>query len=509
MKDHPRLFASVARFEALKSQVKTDPVSEQLFTLILREAKKALGTPKMDYSAVGPARHGMMRQVQGRILVLAMAYRLTEGLAFVERAKKELLELAARPDWATDHFLTTAEATLGAAIGLDWLHAFLSEDERTAITQAIVRLALLPSLDVKEGNKSWVDAQTNWNQVCHGGLVCGALAIAESEPELAQKIIERAVQNVPKAGVIYAPDGAYPEGPSYWSYGTSFQVLLIEALRSALGTSHSLEKSPGFLKTADFRLQMIGPTGVDFNFADYHKEEQNEPIFLWFARELRRRDLAERELSYLQDRSLNRHFPLELLWWQPELPKKKALPLRWVSRGMMPLGVLRSTWDDPSATYVALKGGKANHSHAHQDAGSFILEADGVRWAVDLGTESYATMRAAKLDLFNTAPSSNRWSAFRNGADGHNVLQLGTTPPDVDGFVTIRAARGNGVVANLTQHSLNRTNLQIVSRGLPTVKRKFVCFSHFSSIIVVSTTRPWPLQKTISISPNTVISIFS
>lgn len=81
---------------------------------------------------------------------------------------------------------------------------------------------------------------------------------------------------------------------------------------------------------------------------------------------------------------------------------------------------------------------------------SAYLKACGVRWAVDLGTESYAVMRAAKLNLFNTAPGSNRWSAFRNGADGHNVLQLGSAPPNVDGFVTIRATRGNGVIADLT-----------------------------------------------------------
>jgi hypothetical protein len=57
-----------------------------------------------------------------------------------------------------------------------------------------------------------VDGDFNWNQVCHSGLVVGALAIAEREPELARRIVDRAVRYVPKAGAVYAPDGSTPKG---------------------------------------------------------------------------------------------------------------------------------------------------------------------------------------------------------------------------------------------------------------------------------------------------------
>jgi hypothetical protein len=45
--------------------------------------------------------------------------------------------------------------------------------------------------------------------------------------------------------------------------------------------------------------------------------------------------------------------------------------------------VLRSGWDDPRATFVGIKAGRADDSHAHMDIGSFMLESDGARWAVD------------------------------------------------------------------------------------------------------------------------------
>lgn len=61
-----------------------------------------------------------------------------------------------------------------------------------------------------------------------------------------QKIIERCLLTNPKALSAYGPDGGYPEGFHYWGYGTSFQVLLIAALESALGTDAGLSEYPGF-----------------------------------------------------------------------------------------------------------------------------------------------------------------------------------------------------------------------------------------------------------------------
>ncbi len=227
------------------------------------------------------------------------------------------------------------EAAFTAGIGLDWLYADLTPAERDQLTRAIVANALRPSLKVTEGKGAWVDAVSNWNQVCHGGLTVAALAIAEREPELARTIVTRAIRNLPRAGIGYAPDGVYPEGPSYWIYGTSFHILLVEALRSALGDTSGLDRLPGFLESAEFNNQMVGPTGEDFNFSDYHTENLNEPIMLWFARERRDRDVARDELAKLArpiapgaapSFAVSRHQVFGLLWWDPALPASTRTP---------------------------------------------------------------------------------------------------------------------------------------------------------------------------------------
>ncbi len=446
---HPRLFANQAKITLLKSQ--KDEVTKQLLSLLKIEADKYLVADKIEYPSQG-FKFYVMRQVQGRILALSLAFRVFGEKKYLERAKKELMEISELPDWCPTHFLDVGEGALAAGIGLDWLYDELSLEEREKIKNAIIKNALLPSLESKF-NKNWINGSNNWNPVCYGGLAVGALSIAESEPELSKRIVERSIKYLPNAGDEYFPDGAYPEGPSYWSYGTSFYVMAIEALRSTVGSSFDLEKKEGFLKTADYKKHMLGTIGEEFNYSDYHIENLNEPIMLWFGKEINRADLAMDEIKKInlfikQENDtkltkkvfLNRHFPLEILWWSPDLALEiqKPLPINYTSQGKLALGVMRTEWNNPKAVYVAIKGGAPNYSHAHMDAGSFVLEAQGVRWSLDLGTENYDRMRAAKIDLFNNNQYSTRWTAFRVGSEGHNILRFDGENQQVDGNATIK-----------------------------------------------------------------------
>jgi hypothetical protein len=306
---HPRLFANIARIEALKQQ--NDEVSKALLLLLKNNAEKTLISEKIEYPSTG-FKFGAVRNVQGRILTLGLAYRVFGDKSYLERAKAELMQLCELPDWCPNHFLDVGEATLAAAVGYDWLYNELSPDNRETVKQAILNNGINPSLDVKESdvNKSWLNGNFNWNPVCNGGLLAGALAIYESEPKLAREIVERSIKYMPYHGAVYAPDGTYAEGTAYWSYGTTFQVIMIDALRSVFGTSYNLEKFPGFLKTTNFITQIVGPTGHEYPFSDAGKVDArliarpiserftSEPIMLWFAKETGNPDAARNEIVF-------------------------------------------------------------------------------------------------------------------------------------------------------------------------------------------------------------------
>jgi hypothetical protein len=450
---YPRLFADAARWSVVRQQVTSDPVSRRIFTVVKDSADRLLAQPPVAYVDTGAFWHGPMRQAQGRILSLAMTYRITGDARFLTRAKLEMRTMAGLPNWYPQHFLDTAEGALGMATGLDWLHDALTPEEREQFTTTLVEKALKPGLRVAE-ERTWVSGNNNWTPVCHGGLVVAALAVAEREPSLARQIVDRALKHMPRYAELYAPVGAYSEGPDYWAYGTSFYALLAESLRTALGTTAGLERAPGFLKTADYTLQMTAPSGLLFNFGDNGSGLGFEPILFWFARELRRGDLVQRELANLEILAdaiatgaprgdASRLLPLALLWRDPSLAATPASPspLTWWSEGgSQPQAVLRSQWNDSRATFAGLKAGQADDSHAHMDIGSFILEADGVRWAVDLGRESYPHARANGMgtDLFKTTQASKRWGIFRCGPESHNLLRFDGAPPLVVAKAEIR-----------------------------------------------------------------------
>lgn len=450
-KEHPYLFLDNKRIEELKQQ--SDTVSVQLKEIIFHYADEALRLSPVKYSEPG-FKFGAMRETQRRILYLSMSYLLTDKEEYLKAAKEVLMHLADQEDWGTNHFLDVGEGALAAGIGFDWLYNQLTTEEKEAIIHSIANAALRPALTMQESDdgSSWVNGNFNWNPVCHGGTMVGALAIAEYEPELSHQIIDRAIKNLPVYAKAFEPDGSDAEGPSYWSYGASFNIIAIEALRTATGSAFGLDNYQSFLKSGDYKVQMVGVRGEPFNYSDYHIENLNEPIMLWFGRELERFDLMRQEINDIQTihRQIKtdqpaqlvagRHIPLELIWWNPHLPDKdSSTPLHYTARGGLPLGITRSSWTDPRATFIAIKGGTPNHSHGHMDVGSFVLEANGVRWAVDPGTENYNKMRAANLDLWNYTQNSSRWSTFRVGPEGHNILRFDGDQQNIEGYGMIES----------------------------------------------------------------------
>ena len=116
-----------------------------------------------------------------------------------------------------------------------------------------------------------------------------------------------------------------------------------------------------------------------------------------------------------------------VLFWMNEPSDESVepqMPLVWQSEGETPIAVMRSSWTDPNATYVGFKGGKPGASHGQMDIGSFVLDADGVRWAVDLGSEGYNGIESRGMNLWGREQNSDRWTIFRLNNFGHNTLVI-------------------------------------------------------------------------------------
>ena len=481
MPQHPRLLLFKGEEEAIKKTIGGDTVWQKLQQAVLSECDSLLGKPPVERIQIGRRLLDKSREALRRLFFLSYGYRMTHKTEYFRRAEKEMLAISNFSDWNPSHFLDVAEMTMALSIGYDWLYSDLSSDSKTIIREAILKKGIQPSLDSK--NNSWLKAEHNWNQVCNAGMTYGAIAIYEDQPELAKQIINRAIESINVPMDEYKPDGAYPEGYGYWGYGTSFNVMFISAIEKLFHTDFGLTSKPGFLNTGSYLENMTGPSGNAFNYSDSGPGGGLQPAMFWFAARTKNPSLLWVERSRLLNSSGrsfvgNRLLPAVFLWSDGTHINKVKPPsaTMWVGKGKVPVALMRTSWTDPNAIYVAIKGGAANVNHAHMDIGSFIMEADGVRWAMDFGAQEYESLESKGLSIFGRSQDAVRWSIFRYNNFVHNTLTVNNQLQKVSGYAPITSSSTTpkfmSAVIDLTQ--VYNGSLANAKRGIALADKKYV-----------------------------------
>ena len=432
---HPRLLASMADFQIVKQRIKDDPSLHAQYERLRRSAERILTEAPSQYVIPDGLRLlSTSRRVLKRVYTLSFVYRMDGDRRLADRAWQELQAAANFPDWNPRHFLDTAEMTHAFAIGYDWLYDAWTPEQRKVIRTAIFEKGLTPGLEAYRSASHdgwWVRVDHNWNQVCNGGLGMGALAIGDEMPAVAGEILHSGLESLPRAMRQFAPDGAWKEGPGYWGYATEYNTVFLSALQSALGTDYGLSSMPGFSKTGEFPIDMTGPTGHSFNYADGGAGAAGGSQLFWMAHEFHQPQYAAYEARHAEKSPDAAGLLWEALWDDPPAHAAPA-PLSRYYRDAEVV-TMRTAWDDPNAVFVAFKGGDNHANHSHLDLGSFVMDALGQRWVEDLGAENYnLPAYFGKL----------RWTYYRTRAEGHNTLVIDPGPgPDQITTATAKVIR--------------------------------------------------------------------
>jgi hypothetical protein len=459
--EHPRLIGLPADLDRVRQLIASNDQARQIDEQLRRRAEQLLTAEPIVHRLIGPRLLDQSRRCLERVTTLATIYRLDGDRRFAERARREMLTAASFKDWNPAHFLDTAEMTNALALGYDWLYDFLSEEDRAAIRQAIVDKGLRPAEELYRSGKGWVKVSHNWNQVCNGGVCLGALAIADQEPLLAAYIVHEALRSVRLPMSRFDPDGGWDEGPGYWSYATIYNVYFLAGLESALGTDFGLSRFPGFDVTGDFRIQVVGPLRRTFNFADGGDRTGAVPQMFWLARKFNKPAYAWHARQFIDSAGA-----FDLWWFDPRGAGPGDLPLDRRFRNI-DVVFLRSRWDDPRAIYVGFKGGDNRANHSHLELGTFVLDADGQRWAVDLGSDDY------NLPGYF---GKQRWTYYRLATEGQNTLLLNGRNQNAKAVAPIQSFRSTPqeacAVADLSDAYEGQAKR--IARGVALFKRRQV-----------------------------------
>ena len=427
--DHPRLLGSAGDFAAIRERAKTDPLVAAGVKAVIDHALYYATLPPLEHKLSGRRLLGTCRKALAHISATAMAYRLTGERRHFDAAVATLTNVCAFADWNPKHFLDVAEMSLAVALGYDWLYRDLPPEVREQVAAGLKKNGFDAFVkDAARTRRSRLLAGNNWGQVCNGGAIAAALALWEREGDAARKLLRGSTERLVYPMRVYAPNGAYPEGPGYWGYGTTFNVIALGLLEHACGTEFGLSKIPGFRESAWFRDWVTGPSGEMFNFSDSSLERRLSDAGWCFAAHGDPACVAFFERGALLEAGANRSsqlprtFPCSLFWLQdrplPEAPRPRV----WSSGDATGITVLRSGWTKDD-WFAAFKCGRVGGPHAHLDVGSFVFDACGVRWAGDIGSEGYGRIEALGVDLWNcSSPESERWTLYRLSNASHNVI---------------------------------------------------------------------------------------
>ena len=439
----PRLILTPSIERDLKKKIKTNPVVQNIYKAIQLNAEEIKQQPVLERIMEGRRLLGISREMLYRMNILGMVYTIEKDAGMLNRINDELLAICNFSDWNPSHFLDVAEMSMAVAIAIDWTSGDLPGSTIELAKKALIEKGILPSFSSNEGFTGWITASHNWNPVCHGGLIAASIAIADKDPELAVKTISRALDNMPYALVEYGPDGVYPEGSTYWSYGTGFTVLAASMFESAFGTDFGIADYPAFKESATFKVLSTAPSDWYYNFGDCSdkRSENGDLILAWFAAKIGNKIFFEKDRflrPYKEMERLSRHAGAALVWLsQFEEKEEVKTPSAWKGAGANPVVIFTGGENDPHRYYFGGKGGKASVNHGNMDAGSFIFEVNDVRWVIDPGNQGYYELEKTGFNLWDRCQECERWTLLTKNNFGHSTISVNNQLHLVDGLAGI------------------------------------------------------------------------
>ncbi|MFD2117555.1 Ig-like domain-containing protein [Paenibacillus yanchengensis] len=420
---HPRLLATAADFDRMKGLLQTDPLFQSWFEQVKKATDQLLTQPIVPYKKPDGLR--LDTTASNYLVQLAFMYQITGEEKYAARAWDELENVSSTnyPDWSHQHFLDTAMTSFGVSIAYDWLYDYLDDDQKSTVRTAIVTKALKEAEKVYKAGNGWAIDVYNWNFVSNAGMIAGALAVADdggaATEALAGSILNYSFKSLQYGLRQYAPDGSAIEGPAYWEYGTRYLVYLLHSLETTFGHDFGFSTYEGLFETPNYPIYIAGNTGT-FNYSDNEDSFISGQLLLWFAKQQQQPGFAW--YHQYSNKKMNKIGVYDLLWYDPELYEGGQPEQKDYEFTRQPLVTMRSNWEDPYGTFVGFKGGVNGAPHGDLDIGTFVLDALGVRWAVDLGKEDYNLP-----GFWDRNEASARWTYYRKRPDGHNTLVINPT----------------------------------------------------------------------------------
>lgn len=276
---HPRLFVDRERIESLRK--KSKGASRELWLATLRDID-TLKRPVPDPSDEDLYKSGLDKRKKGSITQYDMSFQITEtAFAYVidldekylEAAKKWTLAACEMPLWGYTYNkpnvdLPPAHLLYAVAFSYDLLYDKYTAAEREIIRNKLVKQGRLmyDFFKYKRGKRYTYTQNHTW--IPMAGLAIAAYAIMDEVPEakewavLARSVYDRTMQ-------AFATDGFFYESFHYFGFAFRWAIRYFDAHKMATGEDLYIPMKPKLQPMKYYVMHSILPDGENvFDFAD-------------------------------------------------------------------------------------------------------------------------------------------------------------------------------------------------------------------------------------------------
>ena len=370
----------------------------------------------IEYSQNGSRLAGqkMIQQLIDPLAPLVLAECLEGSGRFIQAIERTLDTLSQQPSWTLPAHdinflnlrgdysvdLNACELAHDAAWALKLVGSRLNPDVRTRMVSALKTRVFMPlrkATDTRDrknplGRHWWIEAASNWNAVCISGVVGAAYALEIEDLDYWLAFGRKYSRYYLGS---FKEDGYSDEGPSYWNYGFGAYLRLRETFLWSQPNGDDLLSDPMARLIATYPTLISFPSGTVAPFGDAPQQIRISEVLKAHA------EVAVGLATIDYWKKLNDKISPKLrlndavwrLWGQPKAAPGLIQPLFKSACSVFPVAgvaVFRPSNADQcqNCLSVALRTGGSKR-HAHDDAGSYAIDLNGIIVVGDPGAPVY------------------------------------------------------------------------------------------------------------------------
>lgn len=452
-KVRPRLIHNAAGWGYLKGQIATDPVLAKMLEALKASGEDLLQDPGLtringDTGGEGP-------KAIYRMGLLGALHYGDGDLKWQDKGMQELIALTDKVsfrDWHPELIDNVADMVVATCLGYDWFYAALNAQQKTEIRTYLAQKgidALIAHLEgepipetakgVSGGQAEPVKAKgapkkkaaakdddklppDSKHMAAASALLIAAICMVDDDPAIAKKAADAGSKVFGQGLERFAPAGVWPEGLQAGEDVMDYIAMLVQSRKAAAGNDLGISLVEGIPQFGVARMHLIGPSGQTFNFGDSKGAASTRPwIATWLCGVHGNPGIRAVAASGKQAVSSGYFGQVgHFLYYNPHAAGDGTADSLDYS---LPGGVIaatRSGWEKEDY-FIAVKGGDNADHTAQLDIGSFVLEAGGQRWGIELGVDSE---RATGLEVKPGGDRTKRFELYLENTLGQNTLVI-------------------------------------------------------------------------------------